>query len=188
MKTSNEVEAAQVRTIEDARAFVERVGMCTIFDDRTGGLPSLWEAVDAPDKQPGERGWGEKMGKVWSWKNELPARYPDAIFYGKLRNGRAILCTMDRLAELYREQRRPLETLSETARDLYEVIRQGPIAKKELRLATGLDGKGGKARFDRGLQELQTALLIVRSNTPGVELDTWVTFESQYPRQAAEWS
>ncbi len=186
MGTSSTAAAGRVRTIEDARAFVERAGMCTIFDDRTGRLPGLWEAVDAPDKQPGERGWGEKMGKVWSWKNELPARYPDALFYGKLRNGRAVLCTMERLSELYREQHRSIETVSETARELYEVIRQGPIANKELRLATGLAGKGGKSRFDRALLELQTALLIVRSNAPGVEHDTWVTFEAQYPRQAAE--
>ncbi len=50
MGMSNEVEAAQVRTIEEARAFVERAGMCTIFEDRMGRLPSLWDAVDAPDK------------------------------------------------------------------------------------------------------------------------------------------
>ncbi len=93
-----------VRSIEEARAFVEQVGLCAIFHDPSGKLPSLWDAVDAPDKQPGERGWGDKMGKVWSWKNELPARYPDAIFYGKLKGGRAILCTMARLREIYREQ------------------------------------------------------------------------------------
>ena len=174
-----------VRSIEEARAFVEQVGLCTIFHDASGKLPSLWYAVDAPDKQPGERGWGDKMGKVWSWKNELPARYPDTIFYGKLKGGRAILCSMDRLREIYRVQRRPLSGVSETARELYDVIRQGPIPNKELRRATGLDGKAGKARFDRALLELQVAMLIVRVNRTDVESDTWVTFESQYPDLAA---
>ena len=175
-----------VQTIEEARAFVEQAGLCTIFHDTSGKLPSLWDAVDAPDKQPGERGWGEKMGKVWSWKNELPARYPDAIFYGKLKGGRAILCSMDRLREMYREQHRPLSGVSETAQELYDVIRQGPIPNKELRRATGLEGKAGKARFDRALLELQVAMLIVRVNRMDVESDTWVTFESQYPELAAE--
>ncbi len=176
----------RVRTVEEARAFVEQVGMCTIFHDRSGTLPSLWDAVDAPDKQPGERGWGDKMGKVWSWKNELPARYPDEIFYGKLKGGRAILCTMERLRGIYREQHRALAEVSATARDLYDIIRQGPIPNKELRRATGLDGKAGKSRFDRALLELQVALLIVRVNRTDVESDTWVTFESQYPGLAAE--
>ena len=180
-------DGGKVRTIEDARAFVEQAGLCTILADRSGKLPSLWEAVDAPDKQPGEGGWGDKMGKVWSWKNELPARYPDTIFYGKLKGGRAILCSMQRLQEIYREQRRPPSALSETARDLLEVIEQGPIPNKALRSATGLEGKTGKTRFDRALLELQVAMLIVRVNRMDVESDTWVTFESQYPELAAAW-
>ncbi len=48
-----------VRTIEDARAWVHDVGLCTILEDRSGKLPSLWDVVDAPDKQPGEGGWGD---------------------------------------------------------------------------------------------------------------------------------
>ncbi len=174
-----------VRTIEEARDWVKSAGICTIFEDRSGKLPSLWDAVDAPDKQPGERGWGDKMGKVWSWKNELPARYPDEIFYGKLKGGRAILCTIDRLRETYRTQHRPVEEVSDTARELYDVIRQGPIPNKPLRAATGLEGKEGKARFDRALLELQVAMLIVRVNRD-VENDTWVAFDAQYPALAAE--
>src|SRR3712207_709243 len=175
-----------VKTIEEARDWIRSVRICTIFEDRSGKLPSLWDAVDAPDKQPGERGWGDKMGKVWTWKNELPARYPDEIFYGKLKGGRAILCTMDRLREIYRAQHRPLEQVSHTARELYDVIWQGPIPNKPLRGATGLEGKEGKARFDRALLELQVAMLIVRVNRGDVENDTWVAFDAQYPELAAE--
>ena len=184
--------AGRVRTIEEARSFVEQVGVCAIFHDASGRLPSLWDAVDAPDKQPGEQGWGDKMGKVWNWKNELPARYPDAIFYGKLKGGRAILCTFDRLRKIYRAQHRPLEQVSETARELYDIIRQGPIPNKELRRATGLNRRDGgpaaKAQFDRALVELQVAMLIVRVNRTDVENDTWVTFEAQYPGLAAQWA
>jgi hypothetical protein len=179
---------ATVRTIEDARAYIEQVGLCTIFEDRTGRLPSLWEAVDAPDKQPGERGWGEKMGKVWSWKNELPARYPNAIFYGKLRGGRAILCTFARLREIYKAQHRALAEISQTARDLYTIIQQGPIPNRELRYAVGLDGKAGKNQFDRALLELQVAMLIARLNHPNVATDTWVPFETQYPELVAKFA
>ncbi len=170
-----------VRTIEDARAWLEQVQLCTILEDRSGKLPSLWDAVDAPDKQPGEGGWGEKMGLVWGWKNELPARYPNEVFYGKLKGGRAILCTFERLNTIYKAQHRTLDQVSETARDLYNVIVEGPIPSRPLRHATELDGKDGKARFDRALLELQVALLIVRVNSLDVEGDTWTTFEAQYP-------
>ena len=171
-----------VRTIEDARAWLEQVQICTILEDRSGKLPSLWDVVDAPDKQPGEGGWGEKMGLVWSWKNELPARYPGEIFYGKLKGGRAILCTFEHLRSIYPVQHCSLDRVSETARDLYGVIREGPIPNRPLRQATSLDGKAGKARFDRALLELQVALLIVRVNRLDVEGDTWTTFEAQYPQ------
>jgi hypothetical protein len=170
-----------VRTIEDARAWIEEVQVCTIFEDRSGKLPSLWDVVDAPDKQPGEGGWGEKMGLVWRWKNELPARYPDEIYYGKLRGGRAILCTFDHLRTVYAAQHRSLDEVSDTARELYSVIEQGPIPSRPLRQAVGLDDKAGKARFERALQELQVAMLVVRVNSIVEGNDTWTTFEAQYP-------
>ena len=91
---------ASIRTLEEGRDFVLKVGICGVLHDKSGA-PNLWDAVDAPDKQPGDQGWGDKMGMVWSWKNELPARYPDAIFYGKRKGGGAILCSMAALKSLY---------------------------------------------------------------------------------------
>jgi hypothetical protein len=38
-------------------------------------LKSLWDAMDLPEKQPEEKGWGPKISAVWSWKNQLPAIY-----------------------------------------------------------------------------------------------------------------
>src|SRR5580704_2406712 len=107
---------ASVKTIEEAREFVLEVGVCGILHDAKG-LPTLWDAIDAPDKAPDEPGWGEKMGMVWSWKNELPARYPDEIYYGKRKNG-AMLCDMATVRELYRAHYVAAENLSETAQRL----------------------------------------------------------------------
>ena len=58
-----------VKTLEQARDFVLEVGICGILYDAKATPPTLWDAVEFPDKQPGEGGWGEKMGKVWTWKN-----------------------------------------------------------------------------------------------------------------------
>ena len=74
------------------------------------------------------------MEKVWSWKNELPVRYPDAIFYGKRRGGGAILCSMTALKTLYAQQHKPLHALSDAAQRLYAFVAQNPVTNAELKL------------------------------------------------------
>lgn len=174
-----------VKTLEQARHFVLDVGMCGILHDAKGRLPTLWDAVDLPDKQPGESGWGEKMGRVWNWKNELPATYPDEIFYGKIKGGRAVLMSMDKLRELYVQQHKPLKQCSSLAQQLFEVIRQGPIMTVPLRQVLGMTERKARPQFDRALQELQISFNIARWNRPDIEGDTWVPFATQYPQLAA---
>jgi len=171
---------SSVKTIEEAREFVLAVGICGILHDKTGA-PSLWDAVDAPEKAPGESGWGEKMGYVWSWKNELPARFPTEIFYGKRKGGTAMLCSMAVLKELYAQQHRPLESLSDTAKQLYAIIRQNPVNNSELKQLTGMTGKTSKSAYDKALLELQVTFQIARVNQAQSEGDTWTPFEVQYP-------
>jgi hypothetical protein len=38
-----------------------------------------------------------------------------------------------------------------------------------------------KSQFDTALKNLQISLNIVRSNDPGIERDTWLTFQEVYP-------
>jgi hypothetical protein len=173
-----------VRTLAQARDFVLEVGICGILHDPKGVLPTLWDAVDAPDKQQGEGGWGEKMGVVWTWKNELPATYPDQIFYGKIKGGRAVLMSVARLREYYPTQHRPLAGCSPLAQELFSIIEQGPIITVPLRQAIGMTDRLARRQFDRALQELQVTLNIARSNGPDVEGDTWVPFLEQYPQFA----
>src|SRR5579862_6984885 len=127
---------ASVKTIEEAREFVLKVGVCGVLHDAKGS-PTLWDAIDAPDKAPGESGWGEKMGMVWNWKNELPARYPNEIYYGKRKAG-AMLCSMPALRDLYAAQHQPPESLSETALRLLGFITQAPVNNSELKLLAGM--------------------------------------------------
>ena len=84
-------KVAPVRTLKQARAYILQVGICGIFSDAGVGMANLWEVVDLPDRQPGEKGWGQKVVAIWQWKNELPAIYPEEIFYGKIPAGRAAL-------------------------------------------------------------------------------------------------
>jgi hypothetical protein len=173
-----------VRSVEDARQFVQSVGLCLIFEEKKRAAKaeqhtSLWDVVDAPDKQPGESGFGERVGVVWRLKNELPMTYPDEFFYGKLTNGRAMLCTLERLAEIFTAQRQEIDDIGKDSRRLYEIIRLRPITSGDLRLDAGFHLPTDRSRFDRALQELQIALLIARIDT---DPDMWFLFDAAYPR------
>lgn len=143
-------------------------------------MPSLWDVVDLPGRKAGEKGWGEKITAIWTWKNELPATFPDEIFYGKIPGGLAVLMSMDRLKTHYAEHHRPLRECSALARKVYDVVRLDPMTTRALRDELGMTRRPEKSRVDRALQELQVTLNIVRRNSPDDENDTWVPFREQY--------
>ncbi|MBA3943593.1 MAG: Fpg/Nei family DNA glycosylase [Herpetosiphonaceae bacterium] len=182
--TMQPLYANSVHTLEEARDFVLAMGMIGILQDTKGKLPTLWDAVDFLDKQPGEGGWGEKMGKVWSWKNALPATYPDEIFYGKIKGGRAVLMSMEKLRALYQQYHKPVEQCGAVAQQLWKIIQQGSIMTVPLRQVIGMTDRKERGLFDRALQELQVTFNIARSNQPDVEGDIWVPFTKQYPQFA----
>jgi hypothetical protein len=45
-----------IQTFEEARFLIRKLQICTIFDSDKSPLPSLWEHVDLPEKQAGEKG------------------------------------------------------------------------------------------------------------------------------------
>ena len=176
----------RVRTLEQACDFVRTVGLCLVFADRKKDLPNLWDVVDLPEKQPGEKGWGKKIGAVWTWKNRLPATYPDEIFYGKGAGGKTVLMTLDYLRrEHYPKFHRPVAACSPLARKIYELVRIEPMTTGALRTAVVKGDKSLRPAFTKALIELQVTLNIVRSNAPEVESDTWLRFSEQYPSVSA---
>lgn len=171
---------AGIRTIAQARAFVRREGMVGIFSNDHGAMPALWDAVDLPGRQPGEKGWGQKISAIWTWKNELPARWPEEIFYGKIPGGLAVLMSLERLKTHYHAHHVALRECSATAQKIAEVLRFDPATTTALRRELGMTQKPAKARFDRALQELQITLNIARRNSLDDKNDTWVPFREQY--------
>ena len=170
-----------IRTLQQAKAFVLRAGMCGIFSDAKGTLPCLWNVVDLPGRKPGEKGWGQKITAIWSWKNELPAKYPSAIFYGKIKGGHAVLMSIEHLREEhYPMHHRPLKGCSALARKLYEIIRLDPVMTGPLREELNMTRRPERNQFERALQELQVTLNIARRNSERDERDTWVPFSEQY--------
>lgn len=172
----------RLKTLAQAHAFVLAVGKCAIFADKKKAGPNLWDAVDLPEKQPGESGWGQKIGAVWSWKNQLPAQYPDEIFYGKDEKGKAALMTLEHLAqEHYPKVHRPIEACSVMARKIYALVKVEPVTTTALRNAVAGKDKALRAAFAKAMIELQVTLNIVRSNAPEIESDTWLRFAELYP-------
>ncbi len=169
-----------VRTLSQARAFVRRAGICGIFSDNRGAMESLWEVVDLPGRQPGEKGWGQKITSIWRWKNELPARYPGEIFYGKIKGGLAVLMSMDHLRAYYPQHHVPLRECSALAQKIHALVRLDPLTTPQLRQELDMAQRPEKNRFDRALQELQVTLNIARRNSLTDEYDTWVPFREQY--------
>jgi hypothetical protein len=174
-------KVAPIRTLKQARAYILQVGICGIFSDAGVGMPNLWEVVDLPDRQPGEKGWGQKVVAIWRWKNELPAIYPEEIFYGKIPAGRAALMSMDYLrVQHYPTNHRPLRNCSALAQRIYERLRLDPQTTGSLREELNMTGRPERNRFDRALKELQVTLNIARRNSLEDESDTWVLFSDQY--------
>jgi hypothetical protein len=177
----------KIKTIEQAFEFVLKVKTCLIFGSKTSDLPSLWDVVDLPGRQPGRPGWGEKVEAVWAWKNEVPAQFPDEIFYGKLPGGLAMLMSIEHLRQVhYPAHHRPVSQCSELARRAFALIRSEPRTTAELRKALSPSGAISKSKVDSALVELQVTLNITRSNALKLKLDTWLPFAEQYPSMGGE--
>lgn len=172
---------AGVTTLEEAYEYVQEVKLCTIYSRSVKGTPSLWEAVDLPDTG-GATKWGARMEAVWTWKNELPAVYPDDIFYGKIAGGHAVLMAMDHLrAEHYPRFHKPVAQCGALARDVFEIIRLSPGETAQIRQEAMERSGCTQSRFETALKQLQVTLNIARSNEPDVKKDLWLPFLELYP-------
>ena len=172
----------KIKTLEQALEYVLEVKTCLIFGSAKSSLPSLWDVVDLPGRQPGKKGWGQKVESIWAWKNELPAQFPDEVFYGKLPGGIAVLMCLQHLREQhYPAHHREVTECSPLARRIYERVRREPHTTAEVRRGLSPDGAISKSKIDGALVELQVTLNIVRSSAADLKMDTWLPFAEQYP-------
>lgn len=175
----------RIKTIEQALDYVQQVKVCGIFGSQKSALPSLWDAVDLPHRSGGRTKWGARLEAVWAWKNELPALFPEEIFYGKLPDGLAVLMTLDYLREVhYPAHHREVSQCSPLARRAYDLIRREPHTTGELRKALSPSGQISKSKLDAALVTLQATLNITRANALKLKLDTWLPFAEKYPEIA----
>jgi Winged helix DNA-binding domain len=153
-----------VRTLEEAAAFVDDVGLSLLLPKADVVLPSLWEQVNgSPERTWAVRepdgtfvGWSEEMSFLWGAKDELPAA--GLVCVGK-HLARVVACVALRLVPVLvaANGTKPEGTallVAETVRD------SGPLTGPELREATGLQ----KKEVDRAIVALHHGVVLTSSH------------------------
>jgi hypothetical protein len=157
----------KVRTEPQARAFLERVGLCLLFECEDILLPKLTDAAhDDAD-------W-------WSWKDSLQAKR--ALYNGRVIAHKATLISMNVLpcflavyvasggCEEYEEEEFYGRLSPEAVRIARWLDQHGPMAVDRLRLRLFAHTPRRTRAFHKALLELQTHFKIAVS---GVEDRSW---------------
>ena len=160
-----------LRTLEQAAAWVDRVGLALVFPKADIVLPSLWEAAGGSDEYA-ERGddgtflrWTPPMEYVWTTKDALPGARVCAA--GKHLRGRASLVSLDVLPAL--AALAPHEEPAELEEEIVALLDQhGPMSTRVLPdLLPHHDRKHVRASLDR----LQKQLVVTNAGLE--ETDGW---------------
>ncbi|MCC7360410.1 MAG: winged helix DNA-binding domain-containing protein [Anaerolineales bacterium] len=159
----------QLRTADDAVAYITERGFVYFWPIKGVDLPSLWTAV-AGDRPVADK--HDDPGHVtWRWKDALldSRRW----YYGKLLKGKATLVSLATLPYFYALSDNygdPDDYLLEyeagrltlAAKTVYEVLRvKGALDSLALRREAHLLGKESNTRYERALVDLQRALRIL---------------------------
>jgi chromosome segregation and condensation protein ScpB len=161
-----------VATLEEAAAWVDRVGLALVFPKDDLVLPSLWYAAGGADtfsvrdEEGGFVRWVEPMGFVWGAKSELPGQ--GLCCGGNHLRGRASLISHDLLPALVAVHRSADEP-SEAEREVLDLLASaGPTSTRELpELLPHRERKTVRAALDR----LQRRLLVTNAGLE--ETDGW---------------
>jgi len=161
----------RVRTIEEARAFVEEVGFCHFWPIKGVELPNLFHAIAGRVRPVPMEHDDPDISKCWGWKDEaLDKRW---WYYGKFLRRRATLISLKELpyfyalSENYGDLSDYLEEyragmLTAEAKRIYEaLLEHGPLDTIRLRREAHMSAESAKSRFDRALVELQVGLKVL---------------------------
>ena len=164
-----------IKTFDEAYQFVLEQKVCTVFGSKGSPYPSLWDSTGLSEKKPKAGGWSPKVVAVWDWKTRIPQTFPDAVFYGKVQGGDAVLVEMQHFRNVhYPAAFQPVSELDSLTQEVYEFIRQEPAYTGPLRKRVVSRLACTKSQFDTALKKLQVSLNIVRANDPKLKNDFWL--------------
>lgn len=161
----------RLRTVEEARTFVNEVGFCHFWPIKGAELPNLFHAIAGRVRPvPMEHG-DPDISKCWGWKDgALDKRW---WYYGKLLRRRATLVSLDLLPSFYAcsENYGDLDDylqeyadglMTAEAKAIYEaLLEHGPLDTIRLRREAHMSANSAKSRFGRALVELQVGLKVL---------------------------
>jgi hypothetical protein len=163
---------ARVRTLRQAAAWVDRVGLALLFPKADVVLPSLWEQVNgSPEENWARRdaegnflGWTEELAFLWGAKDDLPGQ--GLVCVGK-HLARVVACVSPALLPpLVAAAGEPeLEGVELAVADA--VRDNGPLTLPQLRGLLGLE----KKVVDRAVASLHRQLVLTNAHL--VETEGW---------------
>jgi hypothetical protein len=163
-----------VRTLEQAAAFVDRVGIALVFGKADVVLPSLWDEVCGPggdwavrDENGKAVSFTPEFDRLWHWKDDLPEQR--RVCAGRhLARDAAALISPKLVSTLY-----ALTGRAGTPEDFHElelarlelevaeaVLAEGPVSAPELRRLLATDDKKG---VDKAIKRLQRELVLTNA-------------------------
>jgi hypothetical protein len=161
----------RLRTVDEARAFVDEVGFCHFWPIKGIETTNLFHAIAGRVRPVPMAHDDPDISKCWGWKDQsLDKRW---WYYGKLLRRRATMVSLDllptfyALSENYGDLRDYLEeyragTMTAEAKGIYEaLLEHGPLDTVRLRREARMSAEATKARFERGLVELQVGLKVL---------------------------
>jgi hypothetical protein len=159
--------AVRVRTLEQAAAWVDEVGVALLFPNGDYVLPSLWEAVAGHsdvewavrDDEGGYVSFTPEMEKVWMWKDELPQGKLACVGLHVARTSSLVApALVSSVYALTEEARGTLDGLELEIAEASLQLRR-PATRRELRLVVGADKRLG----DRAINALQRKLVLTNA-------------------------
>jgi hypothetical protein len=161
----------RVHNERTALQFVEDVGFCLVFTNRTQQLPCLWVAVCGRRDPvfPEHSHHDAELMLTWNLKDLLPAKR--RVYYGKLLLGKPSMVSLAHFPDFYalhgpahdEQYRYDYEDglLSRAAKQIMEaLVERHPQPTRELKRSTHLAAAKSRPLFDRAIAELQRKLYI----------------------------
>ncbi len=163
----------RIRSLKEAAAFVDHVGIAVVWGQADLVLPSLWSHVGGPDADWAIRdengkptGFSPEFDRLWHWKDELPERRLACA--GKHFGSAALLVAPRLLAAAYALTGRGgtaddfrEDELEPLQREVAEaVLENEPLTGREIRR---LLGTSDRKAVDRAVSRLQRRLVLTNA-------------------------
>ncbi len=161
----------RIKTVEEARVYVDEMGFCFFWPIKDIELPSLFHAIAGRVRPVPMKHDDADLSKCWGWKDAaLDKKW---WYYGKLLRRRATLVSLGMLPYFYAcsENYGDLDDylqeyedglMTAEAKAVYEaILENGPLDTVRLRREARMSAESAKSRFDRALVELQVGLKVI---------------------------